>query len=175
MHSSPSAGSLSGVTCGSSCVSCGTLGTSSEFSLTDSAGATCHHWCLRSHVWSPCLTLTSRFSSGVGPLLTLLGPCISWTSGPPQVWICADRPLDGHNLMFETLCQLESANPLYVSCFPAFVWLLQPFVLHSTTFKSFCSHFAVTGLMAKLSTHLNKFLTLSNTFSLWSIQIFLCK
>ena len=130
-YSLPSAESLSSVTRGfycPSCVSCGTLSTSSEFSLTDSAGAT---------LTCPQLSLTIFFTSAHSALLLVSGalelvcgsPCLTPLS-TSFVW-GRNRPLNDHNLMFETLHR-PSANVSYVAYFPA--------LLASATFRAALRH-----------------------------------
>src|SRR5438128_625739 len=117
------------------------------------------HRCLRSRVWSPCPTPTSRSFVWRRSFIDLAytGP-----QGLPQAWICAGRPLDGHDLMFETLRRLL--------CQPLVCFMLPSVCLTSATFRAvlyhiqdISRHFAVTGSTAKLSARLNKFLTLLNT------------
>ena len=59
-----------------------------------------------------------------------------------MAWICADRPLNGHDLTFKALHR-SLANISYVTYFPAFEWLLRP-LLRFTTFEISSPSFAVT-------------------------------
>ena len=144
---------------------CGTLGTSGEFTLANSAGATltCSQLLLVSFFVSTCsalLPITDALELACGspcptdPVVEVFRLGVGLLRWPRPDWIpawmCTSRSLDGHDLMFDTLHRLPSQR---LVCF-----MLPGICLVSLTFRSALHHiqnssrhFSVMELMTKLS------------------------